>query len=452
MNRIKMPGGGSRRLLRNFSANVDMRFDDAVLAEGTASKISGFDVTDGALTDGYGVEDCPEYSGKKGQTVWQFTRYDNEANEYKTCNMYCDVNGYVHYNYGDGWVILQHVSFSTLPDALTYRLYGDDSLIMTSPTDKMFVWDGVSSAQRIIDCPFISSMTMHYERMFATTPGESNAVYYSDDLDPTNWNASSMTEGGYVQLLDERGKLLKVVDFLDYVYVFREYGISRMTAYADQMDFRVANLYVSGGRIYPGSVCVCGDTVMLLASDGLYSFDGYNVTKRLKTVKFLPSPHSTAVYADGKYYLSACIENEGENDTLVVYDLGAGTFTLSPLSIKKLCKAGENVYAIMNDNRIGKVTKCGSVFGQPYEKVWESGETDMQSGEVKTISLITARSDGNATLTLTADGKRRTFELTPGGGITRIKPTVSGKVFRFRLSSSETDANISRLGYTVRGG
>ncbi|MBR6788461.1 MAG: hypothetical protein IKM44_01490 [Clostridia bacterium] len=449
MNRIKMPRGGSRKLLRNFTANIDMRFDESVLSEGAPSRIDGFAVESGSLTDGYGVEEAEAFAGKRGRTAWQFTRYDRDARAYKTCDMYCDVNGYVHYNYGDGWQVLQLVHFASTPSAITYRLYGEDSLIMTSPTDKMFVWDGVNDPVYVADSPFITSMAMHFERMFATTPGESNTVYYSDDLDPTNWTAS-LTEGGYVMLLDERGRLLKVLDFLNYVYIFREFGISRLTAYADQSEFRVSNLYVSGGRIYGDSVCACGDVVMMLASDGLQAFDGYGVSRRLKQVRFLSSPNASAVYADGKYYLTASTAREGENDTLVVYDIKSSTFSITRIGIKRLCKCGELVIAVMEDDRIGKITKNGRVFDQPIQKVWESGDLDWGNADVKNVAYLTVRSETDGTLTLVADGEERSYGLAPG--INRIKPMLSGRIFRFRITTTSPHANVSRLCYKVRGG
>ena len=448
MGVIKMPRGGSRRGVGNFTANADMRFDEAVLSEGTASRIYNFDVTSGALTDGYGLEVSPLFDGLKGTSAWRFTRYDYDAEEYKTCDMYCDADGNVHYNYGDGWRELAGVKFTSPPAAVGYRLYGDDSVLMTSPTDKMCVWDGVGTARRVDDSPYITSMAMHYERMFATTTGESNAVYFSDDLDPTNWNDSDLTEGGYIRLLDERGRLLKVVDFLNYVYVFREYGISRLTAYAAQEDFSVVNLYVAGGRIYGGSVCACGDRVLLLASDGLHSFDGYSVTNKLKAVKFAPSPHASAVFSDGKYYLAACTGGGGENDTLIVYDLASGTFALSKLKIARLLSLSGEVFAVTADGRIGKVSKCGALFGDPLVKVWESGQLDFGTSAKKTVREITVVSDGSAQLTVTADGETRTFEI--GGGLTRLKPTLVGRSITFRLRSAEPNARIVRLGYVLR--
>lgn len=451
MNLVRTPTGGRRRYLRSFSGNMDARSDPAALPDGRASFISGFDVTDGALTDGYGVEEVEKYAGKTGTGVWRFSLYDAEAEEYVTYDMYCDAGGYLYFDSGSGWNLIGGANFSAPPSAVGYRLNGEDSVLFTSPSDRMRVWKGGTSAH-VVDSPYITSMAIHFERMFATTSGESNAVYFSDDLDPTNWNDSSLDEGGYVQLLDSRGRLLAVADFLNYVYVFREHGISRVTAYASQEDFSVANLYVAGGRIYEGSVCACGDVVMMLASDGLWSFDGYSASARLSSVRFRPSPSASALFSNGKYYLAACTESEdGSNDTLVIYDVRSGDYTLSRVALDRLCAVGDDVYGVTPEGRAGKVTACGALFGTPMDKLWESGTTDMDMpGRRKTVSSVALRTAGDVTLTVETEEGERSWNIRGGDAPVRVRTCVAGEVFRFRIRSSSPGARVGRLSYTVR--
>ena len=93
-------------------------------------------------------------------------------------------------------------------------------MIVTSPTDEMLVYNGVDEAYRVAQAPKISSMTVHYERLFATSTGESNQIWFSKELDPINWDIN-LESAGFIEMNDERGALLKVMSFLDYVYVFR---------------------------------------------------------------------------------------------------------------------------------------------------------------------------------------------------------------------------------------
>lgn len=449
MKAIKLPNGGNRHLLKNFTGNLDMRFDEAVLGEGTASAISNFDVTSGALTDGYGLATDLTLPVFRAMAVWEFTRYDADLSAYLTCRMFCSALGEIYYNYGDEWVLLEGIAFTSAPSAVVYRLYGDDCVLMTSATDGMYVWDGVNAPRKIEDSPLITSMAMHYERMFATTAGEMNTVYFSDDLDPTNWDVNDLSEGGFIQMMDERGKMLKVVDFLNYVYVFREFGISRITAYAAQSEFSAINLYVAGGRIYGGSVCPCGDVIMFLGSDGLHLFDGYSVSARLKSVKFKPSFDACSVYADGKYYLAAVMGSGATNDTLVVYDIKNNTFTTSKVGIARLCKCGDCVYAVTYDGRIGLVDKCGAVFGVSLEKIWESGEMDFGSPTKKTIAEVSVRTATPITFSVEYDGNSKEFVL--GAGNVRIKPMIAAKTVKFGIKADGTGTNIKRLSYLIRG-
>ena len=133
MNLVRTPTGGRRRYLRSFSGNMDARSDPAALPDGRASFISGFDVTDGALTDGYGVEEVEKYAGKTGTGVWRFSLYDAEAEEYVTYDMYCDAGGYLYFDSGSGWNLIGGANFSAPPSAVGYRLDGEGGGLFTSP-------------------------------------------------------------------------------------------------------------------------------------------------------------------------------------------------------------------------------------------------------------------------------------------------------------------------------
>ena len=100
-----------------------------------------------------------------------------------------------------------------------------------------------------------------------------NTLWFSDDLDPTNWNIS-LDEAGFVEMADENGALLKVLSFFNYVYVFRSYGITRFYATGEQSRFSLMHLFVSSDRIIGDTVCVCGARILFLTQRGLFDFDG----------------------------------------------------------------------------------------------------------------------------------------------------------------------------------
>lgn len=202
---------------------------------------------------------------------------------------------------------LRNITFTSLPVAVRYRLNGEDVILFSSETDNMVVWNGTDQPYEVLDSPKISSMVIHYERLFATVDKEKSAVWFSDDLDPTSWTVS-LDEAGFIELIDERGALEKVISFSDYLYIFREYGISRLTAFASQTSFSANNLFVSSGKIYSSSACVCGDKILFLANDGIYKFDGLNTTKILTNISNnllgIDNSNAMACYHNGKYYLA----------------------------------------------------------------------------------------------------------------------------------------------------
>lgn len=95
----------------------------------------------------------------------------------------------------------------------------------------MMVWPPERDAYVVEGAPKVVSMCLHYERLFAIVEGERVQLRFSDDLNPTNWTTSA-TEGGYIELLDERGPMNKVLSFGDYLYVFAtlEFRVSQLLA------------------------------------------------------------------------------------------------------------------------------------------------------------------------------------------------------------------------------
>ncbi|MEG2456726.1 MAG: hypothetical protein RSB08_02760, partial [Clostridia bacterium] len=131
--------------------------------------------------------------------------------------------------------------------SVSYRYNGEDVFILSSENGFFYVYNG-ASLTTVTDAPKITSMCVHAERVFATTGGEKNSVWFSDDFNPTNWKVTGTT-AGFINFDDDGGAVVKVMTFLDYVYVFREYGIMRLSVYGAQQDFSVSKLYVSAGRI-----------------------------------------------------------------------------------------------------------------------------------------------------------------------------------------------------------
>lgn len=317
-----------RVTINNFSGGIDAGASGDLVALKKSKMSYNFGFSSGALKSDVGFE--AEFGAKPGESglfdsllsgesgfcggcVFLYRRYDNEAEKEDNKLVIFDenYNGY-YINLADESreLIPLGVKFSSRPEAIVYRLMGEDVLIMCSKGDNMVVWNGVAAPEIIADAPLITSMVIHYERLFATTIGDELTLKFSDDLDITNWS-ESLDDAGFIEMNDERGKLKKVISFNDYLYVFRERGITRVYANtADQRNFYVNHLFTAGGDILHKTIALCGDKIIFVASDGFYVFDGAGAYRRLDNLFPLikVDDKSLARFYAGKYYLACKVD------------------------------------------------------------------------------------------------------------------------------------------------
>ena len=256
-----------------------------------------------------------------------------------------------------------------------------------------------SNPTKIESAPIISSMCIHFERLFATVFGEKRKIIFSDDLNPTNFNINSR-EGGFIELVDEFGKSNRVISFNGYLFVFRDFNIARITAFADQTDFSVEQLYLSNGRIYENTVAVCGNRIIYLASDGLYAFSGgsssrinLNIDKLLIGVE---NDNAVATYNDGYYYLICTLKYPDDkimqetynhtmiNNTLIRLNVNNGELSIlrgynfTDLFLIKYVLGSEVLVSVsdMGLTRMLMIDNSGMYRGEPSHKVWNSPLSD----------------------------------------------------------------------------
>lgn len=129
----------------------------------------------------------------------------------------------------------------------------------------MKIYDG-TAVTGVEDAPPVTSMCAHGERLFLTD-ADGDAVWFSDDFDPANWNVS-LSEAGFIDFGGAGGRVLKAVSFGGYVYVFKSYGISKVYAYGEQNSFSASEIFVSSGKIRGDSITVCGNCILFSRPTG----------------------------------------------------------------------------------------------------------------------------------------------------------------------------------------
>jgi hypothetical protein len=452
----------SRQLtISKFSKGVNAKLDHMVLPIDVAEYSYNFEFDSGVLRQGIGISESDVIPinpvGSAVMSVWMYIRRVPELHNYvmlatQEGQVYCREIGVQQ-----DFVLLQGITLTSRPNAVVYRLNGEDVIIITTPTDGMYTWDGVRAVNKIESVPLITSMTIHFERMFVTTADHPDAVWFSEDLDPTNFG-TDLNQGGFVELIDERGAPKTALSYLNYVYIFREYGITRLTAFGGQEEFGASNLFVSSGRIYPSTVVLCGDSVIFLASDGVYMFDGMSTTRILDNLTRLivPSPDATAVFANGKYYLALKMQLGDEsnnydtsyNNALIVLDVTTGNYTISyGMSIAQLSywSMYNQVVVVLTDGRVGAIAHNGSLYQEPLPKLWRVGITDLDApSQIKNIRQLDIYSRHDIQLLFRTDRTTKLVSVNGSNTTIRLRLNLQCRLFGMDILSHVSDAYISR--------
>lgn len=478
----------------SFSNTMTTEIDEGLLPYKRAKLSYNFNIKNGALTDGYGFKNlCLPKSladlsderqivlpGVDIKKVWHFKFYDQTLKRPAHQLLMYGQGGQIYWakfisiDPFASPVASNSLYPNAIPNALNYRMNGIDYMIFSSSQDGMWLHTQDYQVQQVENAPEIVSMCIHYERLFAIVAGEQNRLVFSDDFDPTNWS-ESLTEGGFIEMLDERGRLTKVLSFNDYVYVFREFGVARVSAYGDQSEFSVSQLFVSGTKIYGGSVTACGDTIMLLARDGIHSFNGYS-TKKLqlgidRLFDGVDNDNSCAVYYSGKYFLACKLNfNDGKtvgceaysggyvNNALLVLDLAtceleitrgvdiASMAVLDDGNIAKVvaCFNGEH------SKKVGELTKDGKVFEVPLKKEWASPMSNMCfPGKIKQIKECYIKTKKPCTIKISTDKHEKVFNVKGGSVSQRIKLNMIGEQVEVSFISEVVDTEITAPQITI---
>lgn len=466
----------------NFKNGINTATDEYVTPITYSKNAYNFEYKNGALCTGLGIGDLtvsmtrndinfktlitPE--GVDILAVWTFDKYI-EANDFVDTYIviYCSDKKLYMANLITSVPTFDPVSdktFETIPTAIKYRVDGYDCLIFTTPSDGMFVYTAVGYEKDTTACPPITSMCMHYERLFATVNGEKISLWFSDDLDPTNWNVSS-TEAGFINMIDARGQLNKVISFKDYIYIFREYGISRVTAYGVQEEFSVAHIYQSSTKIYENTVCECGDTVLMLANDGIYAFDGLSVSKLNLNIENILRPDINAVgaYHNGKYYLACridfpddevigCEATEYTNNAIIEIDLNTGSFSITRgIDAVNLYSAKDynfsELFCCYRYNgvvKLGFINQSGSVEGVAMTKLWRSPFTDFgYPNKDKILKELYFNCRQPTTIVIETESSSKEFIVTPKNGLARLYINIVGREFAIHFGVNTDTAYIS---------
>lgn len=469
----------------SFLKGVNTVYDESVLPSGYTRLSYNFDYSDGALKDGLGVSvpavkysnfspeikkllDVPLHIGVKG--VWLFQTWHVTAKLYSPLIIIHSINNYFYYNRfysaNTDWVKIEGLETADRVVVTSYNLNGVDTLLVFSESLGMYTWTEDMGAKKIESVPCISSMCIHNERLFVTSSENERRVWFSDDLNPTNFSVN-LDEGGFIDLVDGFGRSNRVVSFEGYLYVFRDYNIARISAYAEQEGFSVNQLYVGSGRILKDTVALCGNKIMYLATDGLYSFNGSSSSKiNLGINNIFDDNNESAVagFCNGAYYLSCRLNfdddpdntliGDKDNNALIKYDVNSGKLTIlrgcniRDISVINDIKSSFVLVAIVDGSlhRLGMIDNSGKIFDKVTDKVWITPESDFNYPDrYKLIKEIYLETRKDCIVRVMVDGKSKDYTVKGKEGLSCIKPRLKGLKVSVSFVSKETDTRIANV-------
>lgn len=468
-----------------FANGLVSNQDDLVAKPNECKNFYNLTFCDGALKTGLGfknfqvpasasdLETCHGFDFSSKMTaikgIWMDRWYSTDTESYSYQLLMIDTDFVIYgvplidpYN---GIVWSKSNKLSSYPTYFClYRVDNEDASLFFSNEGMAYL---AAYSEGIYDnVPAMISCVVHYDKFFGITNTNRNTLVYTSNLDITTWTDD---ESSTIEFLDSRGSFTKLVAFNDYVYLFREYGITKISIYTSKDDFSFTHLYTSSSKIYENSVCVCGDKVLFMTRDGLYSFNGSSVSKECedydKYFKNLDNTNCSSACLDGKYYLATkCNFDDGSlvgcesatsfvNNVLFEIDienfelnLYRGIDILKVLAVdcpymSKLCACFNNSYTL----QVGELSFCGSTFGTSNEKSWQSFTTDLgYRAKRKKIKEIVLNTKFACDVEISSDEETKTFAFAGSEKEQRLPVSVYGKNFSFSFKTNAEQCEISK--------
>lgn len=370
---------------------------------------------------------------------------------------------YINQLLDDTWDLfwLYGLTANSAPMSLMYKKDDEDIMILASD-DQMYLWKVGYSPYIIEEVPIITSMCMNEGVLFCTVKDPAYKVWYAMNIEADRVGNISNTSG-YISLDDELGDAKKVIVFNQDVYVFRDYGISKINYLKE--DKSVSQIYKTNTRIYCNTISVCGNSILFMTKEGLYSFNGIKVSKL--DIKFfsdfnVKNDGAVASTLGEKYYLALrydfndgkqilCEAGEFVNNVLVIIDTsdmshevvrGVDIGSFAPVQTEVF----EKMLVTFNsgyENKIGEISKQSICVEENLPKYWESSSV-VNNFNTKLVTKISAYAEKDVKLTLVLDGAAMEF-VCYESGLNEFSFKACAKDVKLKISSNAESAVVEKV-------
>lgn len=178
--------------------------------------------------------------------------------------------------------------------------------------------------------PAGSAAAFFGERLFIAS-GET--LFYSAPLAPKDWTQSADGAGSVV-LPSVGGNILKLLPDRGRLLLFRERGVTALSAPGDFLGFEAEELPCAVEGLMPSSVARCGSRVLFCSKEGIFSLKGETLS-RLSGCgeERIAFQRGVSAVSAGERYYAAVTLKDGEKCILELEGEGAALYRLEAESL-----------------------------------------------------------------------------------------------------------------------
>ncbi len=459
-----------------FANSQNFEDDASTLKIGEPHIVYNVISRDGTLKPGYGFKDVAmpiseddldnevkiSIRGGEVKEIWKLKWYDRSSDKNKYYLFYFNQNAEICYDniFNERPLTLYiDTTFTQTPFVAYYRYNSIDAILLSGEgQDLTIITSGNLKTNE--NAPRIISCCSHYGRLFAITATARGKLVYSEEPDVLKWVDDKTKD---LDFSDERGDLNRIISFNDYLFVFRDFGITKVSIYGANDEFEINHMYKSDSYIYPNTIAQSGENIYFLEGNRIKVFNGSTVkdvnVDCLNVLNGCDNRHAYGECFGGKYYL-ACkgvfddnkkigCENYKDgfnNNLLVVLDLSSNHIdVVRGIDIKQMLALNNRykskLVACFNNeykDKIGELTFDGKIFDNNMVACWESGQTDFNvHGSLKRIKSFFIKTASDCMITLSSERMSKTFSLKGKDGLQKVRANVLGNLFSVKIEGAE---------------
>ncbi|MBQ3047948.1 MAG: hypothetical protein IJD48_02915 [Clostridia bacterium] len=393
--------------------------------------------------------------------LFQYKYFSERNNRYDYCIIMIDNNYKVYHAnmFMAHTNLLAHdlLQFSEEPEIFKFRVNGiDDVLCFCTPTEGIVVWDCDSVPYKVENIPEFKAICLHNSRLFVIDKKNDALIRYSSNKNPLNWNYNAEDGAGKIELNEFRGMIEKLVSFLDNLYVFTKFGISKISVFTSSSGYSISNIFYSSAKIYKNTICVCGQNILFMSQDGLYIFDGYDVKKANEDLSFLLSQYdqsnSKTCYYNGKFYIACKLQYLDDfvddrcvvNNSLVAFDIEKNDFSvIRNIDVKDLMPINElllsKLVLCLNGQHSNKLWQICNIEDSEFEFLKRYEIANLTLGDfakTKIFKAINLFCKYDCDITVQTENKTKTFKIKGKNDLQFVRVNIKGKMFSIIFKSN----------------